>query len=218
MANSNSPAPQPPNAIAQQFTGLPMKFLIGSPLMSALEANQAMGVNQVNYILDIAFETGSDGGPLEPVMIQFTLTQPSDSNGANIGPLKSTIQLPLLVLLPLNSLAITNVDVDFTMEVKTSSTTSSQSQQSHSTKVNESWSVSFDDFFDFSTNGSVTSDSKESSQQSQQYSSSDTATYSVKVQAGQLPLPTGVTTIIQSFAKSIGPVPATPISGPPAKT
>ena len=40
----------------------------------------------------------------------------------------------------------------------------------------------------------------------QDYEKSNSAKYTVNVHAGQLPLPTGVTTIIDVFAKSIEPV------------
>jgi len=44
---------------------------------------------------------------------------------------------------------------------------------------------------------------------SQHYAKSNAAKYSLKVHAGQLPLPIGVTTIIDAFSKSIDPVAST---------
>lgn len=73
------------NSIAQQFTGLPIKALIGAPLMAAAEANGQMALEQVNFMLNSCFKgsagTGGTSGKdvaaagYEPIMITLKLTQ-----------------------------------------------------------------------------------------------------------------------------------------------
>ena len=51
MADVNTPLV----SMAEQFTGLPMKDLIGGPLSAAAEANNMMSVNQTRFLLATAF-------------------------------------------------------------------------------------------------------------------------------------------------------------------
>ena len=109
--------------------------------------------------------------------------------------------------MPLNSLAVDNVDVNFEMEVKSSFSndkeTSSESEKaaegSFSAKVG--WGC-----FSAEVSGSVSASSKNSSSEKSHYEKSNSAKYTINAHAGQLPLPEGVTTIIQAFSQCIAPI------------
>lgn len=211
-------------SMAQQFTGLPMKALIGGPLAAAAEANQKMALTQVDFLMDTCFEpiTGSKG--YKPIMIEMSVTRgtiqpaatPSDT--PTISSTTSTISLPILTILPLNSLAVDDVTVNFTMEVKSSYSEdhSATSQQDSSAKGSFSAKVGIG-WFSATVNGSVSSTSSSTTSDTSHYEKSNSASYTVNVHAGQLPLPPGVTTIIDAYTNAITPlvlpVP-TPAPGP----
>lgn len=206
-------------SMAQQFTGLPMGSLIGAPLMAAAKANQQMALTQVDFLMKTCFTQqtgtgGKDAGTVyQPTMIEMTLTRGVITPGAKAGDpaiiqnINSTIKLPLLTILPLNSLAVDNVTVNFVMQVNSSysedhsdtSTDTTHAEASFDAKIGGAlWSVE--------VKGSVSHDSSNSTTNSTHYQKSNSATYTVDVHAGQLPLPPGVGVIIQAYTNNISPI------------
>ncbi len=218
MADTNVSQGPPLLSMAQQFTGLPMKSLIGGPLMAAAQANGAMGTEQVNFLMKTCFEpqgTTDDSKPqtLEPIMISLILERSvitpasDDTDAPNISKFSTTFDLPLLTILPLNSLAVDNVDISFTMEVKSSysedntSSTDSQTKGKATMTGKAGWGP-----YSVSISGSLSHSQESKSSSAQHYQKSNSAEYQVKVHAGQLPLPPGVTTIIQAYSNNIQPI------------
>jgi len=208
-------------SMAQQFSGLPMGALIGGPLMSAAQANSQMAMTQVEFLMTTCFNKVTDPNTKDvnytPVMINMTLSRgvitPGDPN-AKPEPTKTTIQnvntnfaLPLLTIVPLNSLAVDSVDVTFEMEVKSSSSQNNSSETHNDTKEAGKFTGSggFGPFR-VSISGSVSHDSSSSTKESSHYQASNSAKYTVAVHAGQLPLPKGVTTIIEAYSKNVSPI------------
>lgn len=199
-------------SMAQQFSGLPMGSLIGGPLMAACQANQQMALTQVDFLMSTCFEQGTakDKGSYTPIMIDLELTRAVITPGTStpdIKPFTSTIKLPLLTIVPLNSLGVDSVSVDFQMQVSSSfskdNSTDNKSNTHEEAEVDAKarlglWSVEI--------KGHVSHDQSHEDASKSHYQKSNTATYKVNVHAGQLPLPTGVTTIIQAFAQNIAPI------------
>jgi len=213
MADS-SPGPNLVS-MAQQFSGLPMGSLIGAPLVAAAKANQQMALTEVDFLMSTCFNKGSGQGKdesYEPVMIEMELTRgvltPGDDNkGTDIQHVTSTIALPLLTILPLNSLGVDNVNVNFMMQVNSSYSDEHTSKQSSKTTEKGSFDAKMGGlFWSVDVKGSVSHEDTSSSTHSSHYKKSNTATYKVDVHAGQLPLPKGVTTIIQAYAENISPI------------
>lgn len=212
--------------MAQQFTGLPMDSLIGGPLNAAAKANAAMAVTQTKFILDTCFtkvesdddkDKDSDKSAYEPIMIQMTLVrgviQPQDQadDGSTpepkIVPVKTTFDLPLLTVIPINSLGVDNVDITFEMEVKSSFS----EEQSEKTETTIKASASFEVKAGWgpvsaTIKGSASYDHNDSSTHSTHYQKSNSAKYTVNVHAGQLPIPKGVNTIIEAYTNAIQPL------------
>jgi len=224
--------PQNPGilSMAQQFSGLPMGALIGGPLMSAAEANSQMAMTQLEFMLSTCFikqvTPATDKEPAvtnyEPIMVNMTLTSgvltetPAvPPKGDNKGtPASTSVQqvvtnfaLPLLTIIPLNSLAVDSVDVDFMMEVKSSASTSNSTDDKSNTSEAGGFTGSggFGPF-KVSVHGSVSHKSSSESKSDSHYKASNSATYNVKVHAGQLPLPKGVNIIIEAYAKNVTPI------------
>ena len=214
-----------PNALvsmADQFTGLPMQALIGGPLNAAAEANAMMAMTQTKFILDTAFarkkyEPGSDKpDEYKPVMIKMTLVRGILDAGdpdatppvePSVKDFETTFDLPLLTIMPLNSLAVDDVKITFDMEVKSSfaDTKSRKTEEKLSTESSFEAKIGYG-CFSATIKGSASYDRQNSSSEDQHYEKSNSAKYSVSVHAGQLPLPEGVKTIIGAFANSISPI------------
>lgn len=199
-------------SMAQQFSGLPMDSLIGGPLNAAAKANAAMALTQTSFLLDTCFKKVADNN-YEPILISMTLTRGviQESADANTPPVIDSFQtkfeLPLLTIIPLNSLAVDNVDISFEMEVKSSFGEDTHEEKSKDLKAESSFEAKIGyGPFSATIKGSVSYDQKESSSRDTHYQKSNSAKYTVNVHAGQLPLPQGVTTIINAFTKSIEPI------------
>jgi len=146
-------------------------------------------------------------------MIDMTLTRGvinKDSSGnVTITPVETTFKLPLLTVVPLNSLAVESADVSFEMQVKSSFSEKTDDTSSSTTKGSATISggASFlGGLIHVSVSGSLSYDKTDSSTHSTHYQKSNSAKYTVNVQAGQLPLPKGVNTIIEAFTNSIQPI------------
>lgn len=200
-------------SMAQQFSGLPMKSLIGAPLNAAADANANMAISQTRFLLETCFQPLSKddktSGIRKPIMVKLEVTRPviNEKTGKPLEPATSTLNLPLLTILPLNSLAVKNVDVNFEMEVKSSFSHDTETSSSQNKETSGSFEAGFSYMgFSAKVEGSVKSTSQSSSSDKEHYEKSNSAKYTVAVNAGQLPLPEGVTTIIQAYTAAIQPI------------
>jgi hypothetical protein len=132
-----------------------------------------------------------DGNVPDPEMDSFT----------------TTFNLPLLTIIPINSLGVDDVDINFEMEVKSSfgeeqsEETKNHIQASASWKVKAKWGP-----VSCTVKGKASYDHEDSTSHSTHYQKSNSAKYTVKVHAGQLPVPKGVNTIIEAYTQSIQPI------------
>ena len=217
-------------SMAQQFSGLPMESLIGGPLNAAANANSAMALTQTKFLLDTCFSKAKDTDSYTPIMIKMTLTRavitpPAAAEVGKPTPNPSLTQvstefnLPLLTIVPLNSLAVETIDVGFEMEVKSSFS----EEQSEETKTSVKAAASFEAKagwgpLSVTVKGSASYDKEDSKSHNTHYQKSNSAKYTVNVHAGQLPLPKGVNTIIEAFSRAIEPIQLpTPATDSPQK-
>ena len=207
-------------SMAQEFTGLPMESLIGAPLNAAANANSAMAMTQTKFMLDTCFQkvdgnnadNDTGDGSYKPIMIKMSLTRaaitPAEGDAeTTIKPFTTEFNLPLLTIVPLNSLAVDEANITFEMEVKSSfseeqtDTKEKKVQASTSFEAKVGWGV-----FSAKIKGSASYDQKDSSTHKTHYQKSNSAKYTVNVHAAQLPLPKGVNIIIEAFSRSIEPI------------
>lgn len=191
--------------MASQFSGLPMKALIGSPLKAATDANAMIAQSQTQYLITTCFERPNPDSPkLRPIMVEFEVSRSViDKDGhINPTPLKMTFAMPLMTLIPINSLAIETLEVSFEMEVKSSREFSRESdtdieQRGKRNHIDSAYKAHE---FDTELHGSISSKSSGNDRAA--------ASYEIKLTAGQLPLPRGITTIIDVFHQNMMPMPA----------
>ncbi len=197
-------------SMAQQFTGLPMDMLIGAPLNAAVDANAAMALTQAKFIMDTCFS--KTDGKYTPVMIEMTLSRgvllpPKDKDTpSTIETVETSFYLPLITILPLNSLGVDNVDITFEMEVKSAYGEEQSEHQETEIKASASWEVKAGwGPVSATVKGNASYDHKDASSFNSHYEKSNSAKYSVNVHASQLPIPRGVNTIIDVYSSAIQP-------------
>ena len=131
------------SSIAQQFTGLPMSDLIGGPLMAVSEANGNMAKKQTQFLFDTCFKASKDNDSVEPIMIKLNMTRAvlsfsDDGTTPSTSYFTTTIDLPLLTVIPLNNLGVDSASVNFEMEVKSASSEDIKETSKSSTEAKAS--------------------------------------------------------------------------------
>jgi hypothetical protein len=174
--------------------------MISSPLVAASKANAEMMLGQTNFFIRNCFAKNDHGG-YDPIMVKMSLKSsvidknklPSDADYIKIQTMD--FEVPIFCLIPINSLAIDKVTVDFDMEItSTSSWTLSEDDQNDTGKrvLNKQAQL----------NGKISGDSKGKSQ----YDRNSTSKLKVHINASPLPLPLGVLSILELYSKNINPV------------
>jgi hypothetical protein len=186
-----------PNANSE----LTIDALISSPLVAASKANAEMMLGQTQFILNTCF-TKKEGetNSYDPIMIQMSLSQsiidsnklPSDEDYMTIK--KINFEVPLFCLIPINSLAIDKITVDFVMEVTSTSSWKLTDEDLDKTgkRVNKKQAQ---------LNGKI----KGGSNGNSQYSKDSSSKLTVHINASPLPLPMGMLTILDLYSKNINP-------------
>lgn len=201
-------------SMGQQFSGLPMGALIGGPLKAAAEANQQMAMTQLTFMMNTCFtQDATTKNKYDPVMISMTLTRsvvqpsPDGTTAPTISPETTQFDLPILTIIPLNALAVDDVNIHFEMEVKSSFAQNNSTSSSTSTEEKGSFSGGGNiGPFHVEISGSVSHSSSSESKSDTTHSQSNSAKYEVTVHAAQIPLPQGVNTIIEAYAKAVSPI------------
>jgi len=187
----------------------PTPGVIGTPAIP--EHDEYQPVMVVMSLTRAVLTPGSAAVPASPGDPNATppvpATPASPAQPAVIQNFTTAFNLPLLTIMPLNSLAVETVDINFEMEVKSSF---SEDQSEESVKETKA-AVSFEakaQFgpFSVSIKGSASYDQKDTSTHNTHYEKSNSAKYTVNVHAGQLPLPKGVGVILDAFAGAIQPI------------
>ena len=175
-----------------QLQGIPIDYLISTPLMSAARSNMALAEVLVNFINTIGFNDGKTN------LVTFELERPyQNPNNMEYTTEKIQVQAPLLGLVPIPALLIQSVNIDLTVQVSTSMSKTDTSKEDATVKANDEWG-----FGDVSVTGSFSSSS------SSQRSSNQSATYDVHVQALQQPTPEGMNKLMDVMASCVQPLPS----------
>lgn len=174
---------------------LNIESIISAPLIAASKANVAMVTGQTRFLLDYCFTEDKNSGTFEPIMITMSLVKgivdpekdPEEEGYISIQ--KMDFAMPLLCLIPLSSIVVDKITIDFDMEI-----TSVASYETEHGILDKRAIL----------NGKISSNSQDKSESKSQLSSK----LKVNVQAGPLPLPLGVLSILDIYTKAIQPIPS----------
>lgn len=191
------------NSIANQFKGLPIEELIVSPLVGMAKGQARLNDVTWKYIQEVGFDT-KDGKSI-PRALDVEINRYVQVEGA-AEPELQTLQskVPLLPLIPLPSLAITQADIQFTMEVQQHDTHTDSSESETSVDVNASYKSWWGFKVESKLHGKVTNKSENTRK------TDNTAKYDVKVHAEQLPATEGMLKLSDALITMIEPVVANP--------
>lgn len=185
-----SPVLKADSNVTDKFKGLPMRELIAAPLITAAEAQQELAATAWNFYKQIAFD--DDGKTVR--VLEFDIKRPIQQDGV-MTTMPQSVKAPFIGLVPIPSLLIDRVDVDFQMEVTDTSNVKSTINAEVETKVSgKSWLISAE------ISGKVTT-ARENTRMTNQ-----TAKYQIHVSASQQPQTEGLSKLMDIMASCIEPI------------
>ena len=171
--------------IANQFVGLPIEDLIVSPMIGMAKGQAKLNEVTWNYINEVAFVKDKNGKTQARSLDVEMNRVATDGDTGEQTLQKVYSKIPMLPLVPLPSLAITKADINFTMEVKSSTESKSSTDASVESTVSGGYKG-----WGFHANFSVTG--KVATHKENTRSTDNSAKYDVAVHAEQLPATEGM--------------------------
>ncbi len=189
--------------ITNQFTGLPMDSLIGAPLLAACDAQLKLANSTATFINTVGFEDETKS-KIRTIDFKYQNKTPKYNEEGKIAGYDTTemvVQTPLLTVVKIPSLSITDLNITFDMEVKTSQEEKSSDDKSGSLDAEASFGFGC---FKAKVNvkGSISSH-KENSRKTD-----TSAKYHVELQAKDDGMPEGLSRVLDIIQNSIVPVEA----------
>jgi hypothetical protein len=184
--------------LSDNFSNLPMKDLIANPLVAACEGQQALVGSFITF-LDSMFDKDKDGVS-RPKTLDMQVERPVfDPKTNQTSSITSTIKAPLLGLVPVPALLVKTVDIDFSMEIK-----SSFSDKSN-TKIDAGMEASAGGAYG-GFSASVKFTGSVSNQRENTRSSDQSAKYSIKIHAEQMDPPETLSRLLDLLNKTVEPI------------
>ena len=195
-------------AIADQFAGLPIEDLIVAPLTGMAKGQAKLNDVTWKYISEVAFVKNEKTKKIEArkldVEMQRVMTDQATGE-QSVQKLQSSV--PMLPLVPLPSLAITKADINFTMEVKQSTSEKSSVDTESSVEAQASggfWGMKY----------SVKVAGKVATHKENTRSTDNSAKYEVAVHVEQLPPTEGMLKLSDYLTEMLEPI-AIPLTEDP---
>lgn len=158
--------------------------LLEAPFVAAASANSTMGKEQIKFLMESCFDL--EDGVFSPKMVSMTFKS-AKSNKEDTTPDIATFELPLITIIPFNSLCVKDISVKFDLEIVSHVSHSLNEGKSGDDKVQMRGSVSS------SSDGTDKSKSKKRNQSKMH----------VEITGGSIPLPIGLTTLLDLYSKNI---------------
>lgn len=197
-----NPTATPPVAAQNEYTNyspIMINMSLTRQVITPVSASASKAYADAVHIAAVA----NAATPAPNPRVTPTIPEPK----ADIQNITTAFNLPLLTIIPLNSLAVQTVNINFEMEVKSSYGEDHSNESSKSMAAEASFEAKINyGIFSASVKGSASTKSEDKTSESSHYEKSNSAKYTVAVTAGQIPLPGGVKTIIDAFSGAIMPV------------
>lgn len=181
--------------VVDNFRGIPMESLIAAPLVATAEAQQKLTATAWDFYQKVAFEKENQDstGPKARV-VEFDFERPVMKDGQMV-MVNQKVKAPFIGLVPIPSLMVDHVDVDFQMEVTDSTVSKDASTATADAQASAKWFV-----FKADINGKVTT-SRENTRTTNQ-----SAKYQVHVSASQQPPTEGLSKLMDIMASCVEPI------------
>lgn len=158
--------------------------LLAAPFVAATNANSKMAQEQAKFLMETCFDL--ENGAFSPKMISLTVKNAKESASDQTSEL-ITFQLPLITIIPFNSLCVKDVSVKFDLEIISHVNTNTNDDENEKDKTVMRGSVA-------SSNDASENNKTQRRNQSKM---------SVEINAGSIPLPVGLTTLLEFYTKNI---------------
>jgi hypothetical protein len=121
--------------LVSELNNIDFSKMIGGPLQAAVDAQVASSLATVNFINAVGFTESVNNAPRELVMVDFSHTRNEGTVDGSTQPvIKSiTLKVPLLAMLPIPSLRIEHVIIDFNVKLNSVESSNVSSSVSGST-------------------------------------------------------------------------------------
>ncbi|GHH68697.1 hypothetical protein GCM10017673_18220 [Streptosporangium violaceochromogenes] len=154
MALSRTAAPPQPLAtpstdFSNELNNIDFRKMIGGPLQAAVDAQVASALATVDFITKVGFTTpppdaNGNPGKRELVMVDFSHTRKDLDASGSPAPREVHVRVPLLAMLPIPSLRIEQVVVDFNVKLNSVESASTADQLGVNAELKAGWGpVSF---------------------------------------------------------------------------
>ena len=184
--------------MSDQFGGLPMDQLIGGPLKAACSAQVLLAKASSDFINDVGLDTDATGKIMTARTVDFSFNKPVQDPDGTTKMQKVDLKVPLLAILNTPSLSVKEVDVQFTMEVKSSTSSKTTSDSKADLTAHAKYNAGL-----FSCDGTVhgyVANHRENSRKSD-----NSAKYDVKVVARDDGPPEGLMKVLDMLNDAIAP-------------
>ena len=188
--------------MSSQFGGLPMEQLIGGPLKAACNAQVLLAKASADFINDVGMNDDGKGN-LTARTVDFSFEKPVQDAAGNTTMQKTNLSVPSLALLNPPALSVKEVDVNFTMEVKSSTSTKTTSDSNADLTAKAKYNAGLFSC-EVTVHGSVANHSENTR------ASDNSAKYDVKVVARDDGPPEGLMKVLDMLNDAIAPTPAAP--------
>lgn len=193
--------------IANQFSGLDMHSLIAGPLLAACEAQSMLAASTARFIQDVGLEKTEDGKTSKVKTASFSFQRGVlGENGRSTGVETVNMQVPLLSIVKIPTLAIDDMNITFDMEVKSAESSESSSDKEGSLDANAK--IGFGPFSaKVNIKGSIACHEKNTR------STDNSAKYHVSVHAKDFGTPEGLARMLDILATASTPLEITSNTG-----
>ena len=184
-------------SMSSQFSGLPMKDLIGGPLQAACDAQTLLASASANFIKDVGLQADSNGSYAART-VDFGFTRPTQLADGTGSQEKVELEVPLLAIINTPSLSVKEAEVSFTMSV--SSSTSAESSKDSEADLDATASLNYGLFsLKVHVHGHVATHSANTRK------SDNSAKYDVRVVARDDGPPEGLMKVLDMLNSAIAP-------------
>jgi hypothetical protein len=143
-AGFDGPLGAPSTDLVSELNNIDFRKMIGGPLQAAVDAQVASALATVDFINKVGFST-DDQGKRELVMVDFShkRNEGKDKDGNEIVK-NIEVRVPLLAMLPIPSLRIEHVIIDFNVKLNSVESASTSDELGVNAEVKGGWGpVSF---------------------------------------------------------------------------
>ena len=145
LAGATPPAAPPSTDLVAELNNIDFRKMIGGPLQAAVDAQVASSLATVDFINTVGF-TAPDPqtGKRDLVMVDFSHKRSDvDASGTAV-PKEIFIKVPLLAMLPIPSLRIEHVTIDFNVKLNSVESASTSDDLGVNAEIKAGWGpVSF---------------------------------------------------------------------------